>query len=401
MYDVVIVGARCSGAAMAMVLARAGHRVLMVDKDARDSEMKHSTHFLQAPGVARLRRWGLLPALEAACPGFDYYELDFGAMRLAGRPPAVDGDARTFCPRRYLIDTLLVQAAEAAGAEYRPATRVTDLLRDGERVTGVRVARADGASASLSARLVIGADGPGSTVAKLVDAAHYAEAPAQQVTVWGYWQDVGGDGLRFRTLPGTGLYYGPTAPDQLLVGVNWAMPTYKALTVSPEQDYRARIAELDPELHEQLASAELAEPLRRGSTRNFLRVPHGPGWVLVGDAGHKKDPCSAQGMSDAFIDVEQAGAILDAGLRGELELEPALRAWHVERDARLLPRHHMTLQMASFAAPTEEELALYRLIERQPAATTAFLGLLSGATDPSQFFAPDNLAAMAAGGFSA
>ncbi len=297
MYDVVIVGARCAGAAMAMLLARAGHRVLMVDKDARDSEMKHSTHFLQAPGVARVRRWGLLPALEAACPGFDRYELDFGAVRLQGRPPEVDGDARTFCPRRHVIDSLLVRAAEAAGAEYRPDTRVEALLHDGERVSGIRVARADGGRESLPARLVVGADGPGSTVAKLVDATQYAEAPAQQVTVWGYWQGIGGDGLRFRTLPGTGLYYGPTAHDQLLVGVNWAMPTYKALTVSAELDYRTRIAELDAELHEQLEGAELTEPLRRGSTRNFLRVPHGPGWVLVGDAGHKKDPCSAQGMS--------------------------------------------------------------------------------------------------------
>ena len=106
MYDVIVVGARCAGAATAMLLARCGHRVLMLDKDARDVEMKHSTHYVQAPGVAKLRKWGLLPALEAACPDFNIYDLDLGPVRITGTPPTVDGDSRAFCPRRLLLDPI-------------------------------------------------------------------------------------------------------------------------------------------------------------------------------------------------------------------------------------------------------------------------------------------------------
>lgn len=397
MHDAIVVGARCAGASTAMLLARLGYRVLMLDKAARDEEMKHSTHFLQAPGAARLRRWGLLPRLEAACPGFDRYEFDFGFVRIEGTPPAVDGDARAFGPRRFVIDPLLVDAAIAAGVDYLPDTRLVDLLRDGQRVVGALVQDAHGHRRSLQARMVIGADGPASTVAKLVDAPHYHEAPAQQVTVWGYWADLTSDRLRFHTRPGVGLYWGPTASKQTLVGVNWAMPMYKSLAVSAEVDYYARIRELAPALAEQVARATLTEPLRTGSTRNFLRVPHGPGWVLVGDAGHKKDPCTAQGISDAFIDADQCTQALDAGLRGEQDMTAGLEKWHAQRDARLVPRHHMTVQMAGFAAQDTQERALFQAIASQPTATTAFLGLLSGATCPQQFFAPDNLAAIARG----
>lgn len=392
MHDIIVVGARCAGAAVSMLLARRGYRVLMIDKDPRDVEMKHSTHFVQAPGVAKLRQWGLLPELEAACAGFDIYDFDFGTVRIQGRPPAVDGDARAFGPRRYVLDPILVGAAEAAGVHYRSATQVTALMRDGERVTGVVALGEDGTQIQLPARIVIGADGPGSTVAKLVNAAHYHEAAAQQVTMWGYWGGIDSDRLRFSTRPGLGLYSGPTHTDQVLVGVNWVMSSYKSLDGNKESAYHACISDLDPVLAERLRDAELTEPLRIGSTRNFLRVPHGPGWVLVGDAGHKKDPCTAQGISDAFIDADECAAVIDRGLRGEVELDAELRAWHKARDVRLVPLHQMTIQLANFPALRDEEVALYQAIAAQPAASTSFLGLLSGATRPEAFFAPENLA---------
>ena len=392
MHDIIVVGGRCAGAAVGMLLARRGYRVLMIDKDPRNVEMKHSTHFVQALGVAKLKQWGLLPELEAACRGFEIYDFDFGAVRIQGRPPAVDGDARAFGPRRYVLDPILVGAAEAAGVQYRSATEVTALLRDGERVTGVVTRDVNGARLELPARIVIGADGPGSTVAKLVNAAHYHEAPAQQVTMWGYWGGIDSDRLSFSTRPGLGLYWGPTLTDQVLVGVNWVMASYKSLDGNQEAAYHACIADLDPILAERLRDAELTEPLRLGSTRNFLRVPHGPGWVLVGDAGHKKDPCTAQGISDAFIDADECAAVIDRGLRGEVDLDAELRAWHQARDARLVPLHQMTIQLANFPALSDEETALYHAIAADPEATTAFLGLLSGATRPEVFFAPENLA---------
>ena len=392
MVDVIVVGARCAGAAVAMLLARRGWQVLMLDKDPPNVDMKRSTHFVQALGVAKLKQWGLLPELEAVCPGFDIYDFDFGVVRIQGRPTAVDGDARAFGPRRFVLDPILVGAAVAAGVYYRPETQITALLRNGERVTGVIASGADGTAQELRARIVIGADGPGSTVAKLVNASHYHEAPAQQVTMWGYWGGIKSDRLSFRTRPGLGLYCGPTDTDQMLVGINWVMARYKALDGNTEAAYHACIQELDPILAERLADAELTEPLRLGSTRNFLRTPHGPGWVLVGDAGHKKDPCTAQGISDAFIDADECATVIDNGLRGVTSLDEELRAWHQARDKRLVPLHEMTIQLANFSALRDEEVGLYQAIAAQPEASSAFLGLLSGATRPEAFFAPDNLA---------
>lgn len=395
MYDVIVVGARCAGAATAMLLARDGHRVLMLDKDARDVEMKHSTHYVQAPGVAKLRKWGLLPALEAACPDFNIYDFDLGTVRITGTPPTVDGDSRAFCPRRLVLDPILVAAAEHAGVEYRPSTPVVDLVWRDERVAGVVALAPSGAREAIAARIVIGADGPSSTIAKRVAAAHYHEAPAQQVTAWGYWAGISSDRLAFTSRPGLGLYTGPTQRDCTMVGVNWAMPTYKSLSGETRDNYHATLAALDPALAERLRTAELTEPLRLGSTRNFLRVPHGPGWVLVGDAGHKKDPCTGQGISDAFIDADECSAVVAGALRGEVDIDAGLRDWHAARDARLVPMHHMTIQMAHFAAPSEQEAMLYGAIATDAVATTEFLGLLSGATRPEAFFAPDNLARLA------
>lgn len=137
MYDVIVVGARCAGAATAMLLARRGQQVLMLDKDPPGSDMAHSTHFVQPIAVSKLRKWGLLPALEAVCPGFETYGVDFGSAVVRGRPPAVDGDARAFCPRRQVLDSILVAAAEVAGVEYRPNTKLVELIRTDNAVSGV------------------------------------------------------------------------------------------------------------------------------------------------------------------------------------------------------------------------------------------------------------------------
>ena len=137
MVDVIVVGARCAGAATAMLLARAGHRVLMLDKDPAGTEMKHSTHFVQPIAVAQLRKWGLLPALELACPSFNTYRFDYEFLQITGSPPAVDGEDRAFCPRRPVIDGILLEGALSAGVEYRPQTKVTGVMTSDHGVCGV------------------------------------------------------------------------------------------------------------------------------------------------------------------------------------------------------------------------------------------------------------------------
>jgi 2-polyprenyl-6-methoxyphenol hydroxylase-like FAD-dependent oxidoreductase len=396
-YDVIVIGARCAGATTAMLLARRGHRVLMVDKDPRGSGMAHSTHFVQPIAVSKLKKWGLLPALEAVCPGIETYGLDFGSVVVRGTLPAVDGNARTFCPRREILDSILVSAAEAAGVDYFPNTKLVDLIRTDNAVSGVQVIAADGKAKSYSARLIVGADGPGSTVAKAVDAAHYHEAPAQQVTMWGYWRGLEVDGLEIAFRPGRAVYSGPTSGGDAMIGVNWVTADFKALRGEVEASYHATITQLIPALAAKIKRSTLSTPLRLGSTRNFLRMPYGAGWVLVGDAGHKKDPTTAQGITDAFIDADECTEVIDQVLRGELAATAGFAAWHAARDARLISYHEMTIQMAKFEAPSATELALYHALTRQPEATTKFLGLITGSTNPQTFFAPDNLNAILAG----
>lgn len=372
MYDVIVVGGRCAGAPTAMLMASQGHRVLMLDKDPPASDMAHSTHILQPIAIAKLRKWGILPALEAVCPSFEYYSLDLGPAVVRGKPPPVDGDARVFAPRRHVIDAIVANTAVAAGVEYRAETKVVDLIRDGNTVAGVKAVGATGGTESIAARLVIGADGPSSVVAKLVAAARYHEAPAQQATVWGYWNGIPVRELQLTIRPGRAVYACPTSGGDAMIGVNWVIDDFSAARADIARAYHAVIQELTPELAALIARSTLSTPLRIGSTRNFLRVPYGAGWALVGDAGHKKDSCTAQGITEP----------------------DGLRAWHLARDARLIPLHELTVQMAKFAAPDAAETALYRALAGNPNATTRFLGLISGSTSPAEFFAPEHIEAI-------
>src|SRR5215217_4862528 len=154
-YDVIVVGARCAGSPTAMLLARAGHRVLLVDKATFPSDTM-STHLLHPPAVAALARWGLLERLEATgCPPSARYSFDFGPVTIAGSPRPVDGVATAYGPRRTVLDALLVEAAAAAGAEVREGFIVEEILRDGERVTGIRGRARDGGSVTEHARVMI------------------------------------------------------------------------------------------------------------------------------------------------------------------------------------------------------------------------------------------------------
>src|SRR5436190_14545399 len=127
MYDVIVVGARCAGSPTAMLLARKGYRVLLVDKGTFPSDTM-SSHLIWQPGVARLERWGLLDRVVASnCPPITTWAYDFGPFALHGTPPPADGVAMAYAPRRTVLDKLLVDAAVEAGAELREAFAVQEV----------------------------------------------------------------------------------------------------------------------------------------------------------------------------------------------------------------------------------------------------------------------------------
>jgi flavin-dependent dehydrogenase len=139
-YDVVVVGGRIAGASTALLLARAGVRVILIDRNRYGSDTL-STHGMMRGGVLQLSRWGVLPDVVAAgtppVREVVFHYADGEDISVTIRPSA--GVDALYAPRRHLIDRLLVDAAAAAGAEVMHQTAVTALIRDtGERVSGVR-----------------------------------------------------------------------------------------------------------------------------------------------------------------------------------------------------------------------------------------------------------------------
>ncbi len=158
-YDAIVVGARCAGAPTAMLLARKGYRVLVVDRASSPSDTV-STHVIHAPGIAAMNRWGLLEQVTATgCPPAETYSFDLGPFAIRGTPHPCDGFSSAFAPRRTLLDKILVEAAADAGAEVRERFTVDDVLVESGAVVGIRGRNDGGSSVVERARVVIGADG--------------------------------------------------------------------------------------------------------------------------------------------------------------------------------------------------------------------------------------------------
>lgn len=393
MYDAIVVGARCAGSSIAMLLARRGYRVLLVDRNTFPSDMETSTHLVHQRGVACLARWGLRDAVVAtesrpvcSCT------IDMGPIQLTGSAPTVDGEAAAFAPRRVLLDEILVRAAVNSGAEFREGCRVETLLEEGGRVAGVHGRTATGGIWSATARIVVGADGPSSRVAACVRAPKYNAKPALQGTAWIYWDDVPVDHLELHLRAYEAVYAFPTSNRSTLIGVNWAIDRFRTVRRNVEGAYFDVLRRAAPELADYTDHAQRAEEKTHlGSTRNFFRRACGPGWVLLGDAHYTKDPCTAQGISDAFCDAEQLADAIDRGVRGDGELEGALSDYERDRVAWATPFYELTCQLAHFAPPTPEMAQLYAALQGNRRDTDRFLGVVSEAVSPTEFFAPDNV----------
>ena len=391
MYDVIVVGTRVAGAATAMLLARAGIKVLAVDRAAFPSDTL-STHQVQVPGVARLSRWGVLDGIIAAgTPATRELRFDAGTVVLEGRMPRVDGVDALYSPRRTLLDSLLVDAARAAGAEVRERFAVDELLFDGDRVTSIRGRARGGGPVTETARLVVGADGRHSLVAKAVAPRAYHVRPATSVAYYAYWDGVGLDGGRIYARERRLMGAWPTNDGLTLTFVSAPRADFDAFRADPQGEL-LRSLDATGELGERVRAARLAEPVRgTADLHNRFHAPHGPGWALVGDAGLSMDPVTGQGIADAFRDAELLSEAIVAGLGGSAPLDAALAQYQARRDAAALPMFEMTTDLASFGPPRPEHLLLYEALAERPEDIDRFIAVLAGALSPGEFFAPRNL----------
>ncbi|MFO1327501.1 MAG: NAD(P)/FAD-dependent oxidoreductase [Rubrivivax sp.] len=384
-WDAIVVGARCAGAPTAMLLARRGWRVLLVDR-ARFPSDTVSTHVVQPRGVAALARWGLRDALAATgCPPIGTYAFDFGPVTIEGTP-GTPASPVAFCPRRTVLDQLLVDAAVGAGATLREGFAVDDLVSDGGRVIGVRGHGPEGRAVTETARLVVGADGRHSAVAAAVQAPRYHERPPLLCGYYAYWSGLPMHG-RFETTirPWRGFAAAPTHEGQTLVIAGWPRAEFEANKGDLERHYLATLA-LSPAFQARLAGARRESRIAGASVENFFRRPWGPGWALVGDAGYTKDPITAQGISDAFVDAERVAAALDDVLAGRRPLDEAMAAATRARDEASLALYEMTCQLATLAPPPPGMQQLLGAIAGRRDAMDGFVRMNAGTIAPTEFF---------------
>lgn len=378
MHDVVVVGARCAGASTAMLLARAGHRVALVDRTTFPSDTM-STHFLWQRGAARLDAWGLLDRLRArGCAPITTIDFDVGPVTLSGIGPSVNGIADTFCPRRTILDALLVEAAVEAGVELIDNFAVSDLTRSEERVTGVVGHLRGGPAVTLPAQIVVGADGLRSTIAKRVGAAvHSDHAPLTGVH-YAYWSGISHLGASFHAREGRLVLVWPTNDQLTCVYVAWPHAEFASVRPDLATNFAAAL-DLVPGLRDSVASGRQEQPFAgTGYLPNQYRRSTGPGWALVGDAGHFKDPSTGMGMSDAFLSAELLAEAIDRGLTGQVPIGESLAAFERGRDQLTANGFELTLSTARLAALSPRMEAFYREAADQPDTIGRIFGVLGG-----------------------
>jgi flavin-dependent dehydrogenase len=367
-YDAIVVGARCAGAATAMLLARGGARVLLIDRGDPGTDTL-STHALMRAGVLQLARWGLLdrviasgaPAVRSAT-----FHYDDDAQAFPIRPR--DGVDALYAPRRSVLDAILVAAAREAGVEVRHRTRLADLVRIGGTVRGAVVTGSRATSAMVRAPLVIGADGLRSAVARLVGTAPYAVARNASTILYGYWPDLPADGYHWYWRRGATTGVIPTNDGATCIFVG--APRLRELRDDPDAGFRRVLAESAPELAARLAGVAPDTLRPFAGVPGFLRPAWGPGWALVGDAGYFKDPLTAHGISDALRDAELlARAVLGGGAG-------ALAEYQETRDALSLDLFAISDEIAGFRWDLPALQGLHRRLSRAMAGEVAHLAAL-------------------------
>lgn len=394
MYDAIVIGARCAGSPTAMLLARRGYRVLLLDRAAFPSDTT-STHYIHTPGVALLKRWGLLERLKATnCPPIRRLIFDFGPFALQGFAPDRDGITEGYCPRRTVLDKLLLDAAAEAGVEVRERFAVERLTRDGERVSGIQGRSSGGTTVLETAGIVIGADGMRSLVAREAQAPEYNVIPPQTCFYLSYWSGVPAQDVEWypREHAGHLVALFPTNDGMMCLAVVRRNDAFAEYRSNIEGCYLKGL-ELVPQLAERVRQGKREESYRgMGDLPNFFRKPYGPGWALVGDAGYHKDPITGQGITDAFHDAELVAGALDEGFSGGRELSHALADYEQQRNRRVMAMYAYTCQMAALQPPTREMQQLFAAMRGNQVEIEHFFGTFAGTVSIPEFFAPQNVA---------
>jgi 2-polyprenyl-6-methoxyphenol hydroxylase-like FAD-dependent oxidoreductase len=367
-----------------MLLARKGYRVLVVDRATFPSDTI-STHIVHPRGVAALAAWGLLDRLTATgCPPIRRYTFDFGPFTIEGSPGTQHSPV-AYCPRRTVLDKLLVDAASEAGAEIREGFTVEEVLIEDGRVCGIKGRSKNGPSVTERARVVVGADGRYSVVADAVGPEQYNEKPQLLCGYYTYWSNLPVDNFDTYIRPSRGLAVAPTHDGLTLTVGGWPYSEFDANKKDVEGNF-LKLVDSVPQLAERLRSAKREVPMAGATVLNYFRNPFGPGWALVGDAGYNRDFITAQGITDAFRDAERCATALDEAFTSVRPFDDAMRAYQHDRDEHVMSMYEFTCQLATLEPPPPEMQRLFASIVGNQAAMDRFVQMNAGTISPAEFF---------------
>lgn len=400
-YDAVIVGARVAGSALAIDLARAGLSVALVDRAHFPSDVI-STHFFQRPGVAALERLGVLDRLRRCeAPFVNHVDLrvdDIAVVAPFGTP--AEGGEAALCLRRTVLDDALVKAAAEAGAAVHTANRVTALVEHHGRVTGVAVSDDAGSDRQLDAPLVVGADGVGSTVARLTGARNYHVTPNARLCYYGYFEGVTPTG------PAPCIFH--RFDEDWIIGFPCDAGLFVAAVLPPLGRLGAFTDDLEGTFTETLRRDTLVSDFFVGARRigplrgmthypTYFRESAGPGWALVGDAGHFKDPVPGQGICDAFRQAERlADEIVAAVGTDGCSLDDAAAAYWAWRDEDAYEMHWFANDLGAAGTLPVVLVEFFRELVNSPAGMQAYCDIFHRLVTPSEVLTPEALTSAAA-----
>jgi flavin-dependent dehydrogenase len=381
-YDALIVGGRAAGGSLSLLLARQGRNVLVVDRDEFPSDTM-STHFMNLGAVGALRRLGVLNDIIAA--GFrrvTRHRTWVGDCCFEG--PAGPPGAFGLCPRRVVLDAVVLDHAVKAGATFEQKTRVDGLLHDSDRITGAVLQAVGGERREVRARVVVGADGKSSKVAEWVAAAEYDAVAALRPAYYGYFH-----GIEPRPEPTLELFFGgdnitfffPMREGEDCIAIEIQPEEFESFRSNLGTEFEARVRRL-PEMRRRMQNAHLEGKLMGvKGIDNFFRKPYGPGWALTGDAGYLKDPSTGTGIGDAmeqsFLLAEALGAAFDGG-----DWEAAMSAFQTKRDHLMRPSYEATLAFTRMRDMSTLQEDVLRAVFLSPGTTRAVAnGIVSQLAD--------------------
>lgn len=393
MYDAIIVGARCGGASLAMLLARKGLKVLMLDAAKFPSDKVTSTHFIWQSGVACLKRWGLIDKLEATnCPSHEGYVLDLGGLELRGAvTPHAEGVTTSYAPRRHVLDNLLIDEAKAAGVEFNDGCRVLELLKDGDRVTGLRYRAGSDDAVEVQSKIVVGADGINSTIAELAGAETYNYRDKSQMIFFSYFKSDAFKDVEFYSRPGRMGFAWPTNDGDVVAGFCCRGEDADRMASDVDGNYWSELETMSPEFAGRLKAAEQSAPVRTGGTPSFMRTAGGAGWALIGDAGLNMDPVTASGISNAFIQADMLSEAIATGL-ADNTLDDKISEYGLARDAYFGAYYEFTADLAKLDPEVPDEvMQLFMSLPGQQTDIDAYFGVFAQTVPVMEFFDPANV----------